>query len=755
MEYAVVIQEKGSDKLIDKLKDIRIEAISAKETIEKIATPNAATKIDSQLENLSKNADNIIASTLKVKRNYFAVSDELFKSFSGYDKNLADRFTKLSTQSSKMTLTMEQIQGLNEKAYKTLTQTSAAKLTANQAEIDALAKNAKSVEQVMTVYEKKKQLLEEQAEIEKARIASEYEEAKKAGGDIVALEKLKADNIALIDKKLKEDLKQNAKSYEASAKSLNDKLYKSLTENVEVAASTVSRKTKKIINDISAQTAKELGITEKDLEKVSQAAIDAQDKNKKAAAEAKKASESAGNATTAAKATGEAAAKTAEATKVIIDVEATREKVKMSIEALNHQRLSLEQNGKAIIAQYDVEIKASENDHERKKELEAKKAAAIKFYGEQIIQVRQDITAQEKKEQDLDLIQWQQYAEKLNGITNSIKDVTGKTADYLGSAFTAVSNVYKAEIAAMDEDLLHLKNKNAEFTQDYKNQQAELAAAKEETTARQSEIERKVAEEFSNYSQSQIDEEVKKRKEKDETTKRLKDNEREKQKVLDESLAKKQEIEAKERDLQAKKAKKQAEQEKIEKLNRKATLLKNIGEATANIAQGVTKALSYGPILGPILAAVVGVAGAVQIGIMTKQLAKFADGGLLSGKRHAQGGMRIEGSNIEVEGGEYVVNRESTNKNLGLVRYINSQRRELSASDMTSFFAKASQGYKPPFSRQFEAGGQMPAIASTVNADNEALVDAIKSIKFAPRVSVTDILRVQDEMTQIDRWSGV
>ncbi len=731
MEYAVVIQEKGSDKLIDKLKDIKIEAISAKETIEKIATPNAATKIDSQLENLSKNADNIIASTLKVKRNYFAVSDELFKSFSGYDKILADRFTKLSTQSSKMTLTMEQIQGLNEKAYKTLTQTSAAKLTANQAEIDALAKNAKSVEQVMTVYEKKKQLLEEQAEIEKARIASEYEEAKKAGGDIVALEKLKADNIALIDKKLKEDLKQNAKSYEASAKSLNDKLYKSLTENVEVAASTVSRKTKKIINDISAQTAKELGITEKDLEKVSQAAIDAQDKNKKAAAEAKKASESAGNATTAAKATGEAAAKTAEATKVIIDVEATREKVKMSIEALNHQRLSLEQNGKAIIAQYDVEIKASGEDYKKKKELEEKKAAAIKFYGEQIIQVRQDITAQEKKEQDLDLIQWQQYAEKLNGITNSIKDVTGKTADYLGSAFTAVSNVYKAEIEAINEQITHYTAKKngaeAEVNESAKKakelEDEKTKAAAEGNTSRVQELQSEV-EAHSKAHQELVNIQNK--------------------------------YTEKEKELQDKKKKKQAEQEKIEKLNRKTTLLKNIGEATASVAQGVTKTLGAYPFPFNIaLAAIVGAAGAVQIGIMTKQLAKFADGGLLSGKRHAQGGMRIEGSNIEVEGGEYVVNRESTNKNLGLVRYINSQRRELSASDMTSFFSKASQGYESPLRRQFEAGGQIPAIASTVNADNEALVDAIKSIKFAPRVAVTDILRVQDEMTQIDRWSGV
>ena len=54
----------------------------------------------------------------------------------------------------------------------------------------------------------------------------------------------------------------------------------------------------------------------------------------------------------------------------------------------------------------------------------------------------------------------------------------------------------------------------------------------------------------------------------------------------------------------------------------------------------------------------------------------------------------------------------------------------------------------------FETGGQMPAVSSPNTVDNEALVDAIKSIKIAPKVAVTDILRVQDEMVQVDSWSG-
>ncbi len=35
------------------------------------------------------------------------------------------------------------------------------------------------------------------------------------------------------------------------------------------------------------------------------------------------------------------------------------------------------------------------------------------------------------------------------------------------------------------------------------------------------------------------------------------------------------------------------------------------------------------------------------------------------------------------------------------------------------------------------------------------LVDAIKAIRIEPKVAVTDILRVQDEMTQVDGWSGI
>lgn len=50
---------------------------------------------------------------------------------------------------------------------------------------------------------------------------------------------------------------------------------------------------------------------------------------------------------------------------------------------------------------------------------------------------------------------------------------------------------------------------------------------------------------------------------------------------------------------------------------------------------------------------------------------ELANGGMIRGISHSQGGMPILGTNIEVEGGEYVINKESTRKNLPLLNKIN------------------------------------------------------------------------------------
>lgn len=710
----IVIEEKGGDKLKDTIKDIKIEAISAEEMIQKIAkdAPNAASKIEKTLKNLYVSTGKLA----DVRHKNELAMKEMFKSFYGQNEELTKRTAQLSSSASKMVITIEQIQGLTEKNYKTLKETSAAKLAASQAEIDGLTKNAKSIEQVIKAYEKKKDAIIEQNNIAKAAIISEYDAAKKSGGDIVALEKLKSEQIALIDAKQKKDLTQNTKEYQASAKALNDKLFSSMTANSEVEVKKVSGTIKKEIKNAAADAAKALGLPADALKDVANAAIKTAGETKKVTAETQKAGEAAAK-------TGETAAKTAEATKKIIDIHATRANIQTNIKELAHYRAKVEETGLAVLANYDVQIAAAENDTEKKKKLEAEKAQAVKFYGSEIIKYSQAMAAEQKKIYELENTELKQYAD-------NVKTATAKVSEYFGTAFSSISNVYKAEIDSIDEDIKQLKNKNAEITQITTGHESYLKNLKAQKAAAEDENNQEIV--------NSLDAKIK-----------------EEEKLYKESLKTKQDYDVELEELNRKKAKKQAEQEKIEKLKRKADLIKSIGEATANVAQGVTKALAFGPFIGPVLAGIVAAAGVVQIGIMTKQLAKFEDGGLLKGKRHSQGGMRIEGTNIEVEGGEYVVNRESTSKNIGLVRYINSQRKELTPTDINAYFSHAAQGYEPPFSRMFESGGEMPKAEMQRENDNKALLEAIKNIKIEPKVAVTDIHRVQDEMINVSGWSGM
>jgi hypothetical protein len=78
-----------------------------------------------------------------------------------------------------------------------------------------------------------------------------------------------------------------------------------------------------------------------------------------------------------------------------------------------------------------------------------------------------------------------------------------------------------------------------------------------------------------------------------------------------------------------------------------------------NTALGVTAALKVG-IAGIPMAPIIGALGAIQTGVIIAQISKLENGGLLQGKSHAQGGIPVGNTGVEVEGGEYVVNKRST-----------------------------------------------------------------------------------------------
>lgn len=699
---------------------------------------------------------------------FMEVEDTLIANFYKHSGNVIDNIGQIATASAEVAARVEALNTLNLKAFGTVEKLNEARMQALVAEIEAEAKKGKAIEQTNVLYKEKEQLLIELGETAKKKVEKEYalliEAAKKTGADITIYDKQKNDSLTALDKKLKEDLKKNNEEHFSAQKAFVDKGLKetseSLTKNIYHGKQKLDKDSEEKIKRLEKETAKQKEILidwNNEQIKNSQAnmkGLDEIEDERRARAEAietihnakmtkinedaaKKAKETSGEAAKetvkqaedAAKKTEEAGKKAENSFKGIINVGEMSRNIEEGIKYLKHYDDALTASMEYDILRFKQLEETYKDDKEMQKTVLEEKAAVLKKYTDEKIRIEEMITTAEKKEQDLRLEQMKQYAEKGQEITNSIKDGLTQTADYLGTAFGAISSVYKAEIAGIDEQLTHAKNKNAEIVQEIDSQAKNIAAI----TAEQ----KNASESGKTDLAANLAEKLKLEKE-----------------AYQSSLETKNQIEAKERELQTKKAKKQAEQEKIEKLNRKATLLKNIGEGIFNVAQGVTKALSYGPILGPILAAVVAAAGAIQVGIMTKQLAKFADGGLLNGKRHSQGGMRIEGTNIEVEGGEYVINRESTSKNLGLVRYINSQRKELTPTDVTGFFTKASQGFELPFQREFASGGLMPAIETPNSIDNDELIKAIKSIKIESKVAVTDIIRAQEDAVQVDRWSG-
>lgn len=207
--------------------------------------------------------------------------------------------------------------------------------------------------------------------------------------------------------------------------------------------------------------------------------------------------------------------------------------------------------------------------------------------------------------------------------------------------------------------------------------------------------------------------------------------------------------EAEEKRLAKEKQKRQEELDKKEKQKKKLELRAQLVEAIANVAMGVTKTLgSYPWPVNAVFAALTAAMGAIQISTIQKQLSKLEDGGLLKGRSHANGGMRIQGTNIEVEGGEYVVNKKSTKKYLPLLQAINEEGRTAS--------------YKKPIAShqmmKYASGGEINYQRIDNNLGtldtNKVIQSSIGEIEMHPVVSVVDINKGQKNLTQVRQMAG-
>lgn len=280
------------------------------------------------------------------------------------------------------------------------------------------------------------------------------------------------------------------------------------------------------------------------------------------------------------------------------------------------------------------------------------------------------------------------------------RGIAGEVAKYATLASDAITAITDTLNAGLQAQLDALNDKLEETTKHYED-----AKAKREE-----------------YTQNVVDLETKLRDASGGTADALKEQ-------LSDAMHLREESAREEQRLQREKEKREAEIAKKEKQMRKNDLLAKIAMGIANTAQGVTQMLSLMFPLNLVMAGIVGVAGAVQTGIMANQLAKMADGGEVHGATHANGGINV-GGGMEWEGGEFLINRGSYAQNKALVNLINDSDTPISFAQMLPF----------------ASFGDLPV--ETVEG-SDPIVEAINGINLKPVVSVVDIADAQDEVTSV------
>lgn len=211
------------------------------------------------------------------------------------------------------------------------------------------------------------------------------------------------------------------------------------------------------------------------------------------------------------------------------------------------------------------------------------------------------------------------------------------------------------------------------------------------------------------------------------------------------SLAAEKKLEKDKEMLEAQKEKEEKEQAKKEKQRALAQAIISGGLAIVN-------ALATNPFIpmGIAAGALATTTTAVQIAMIRKQQI-LADGGLIQGPSHKNGGVKVGNSGVEVEGGEFVTNRRTTDKNLPLLEFINASHRRLTLNDFDDYF---NGKVKKNFSRigsKFANGGKLPQLSS-----NDRLLRSLIAYSERPTVvQVVDIINETENLNKVKVLAGL
>ena len=209
------------------------------------------------------------------------------------------------------------------------------------------------------------------------------------------------------------------------------------------------------------------------------------------------------------------------------------------------------------------------------------------------------------------------------------------------------------------------------------------------------------------------------------------------------------------------------EQEKAEKKKKKlehdqavAKKKMDLAQAAINAAMAVSMAaVNHWPIPAIPMMAMAAAVGAAQIAAVASQrIPTYGSGGVIEGKSHAQGGVKVLGGRAEVEGGEYITNKRTTAVNVDLLDYINSKHRKLNIDDFIDFYSSgnAKKNFLASSPRQkFADGGVIPTLNNEYQFDDR-LISAFEDYSNRPvYVSVVDINNRQAAVKNVQVLAGL
>lgn len=212
---------------------------------------------------------------------------------------------------------------------------------------------------------------------------------------------------------------------------------------------------------------------------------------------------------------------------------------------------------------------------------------------------------------------------------------------------------------------------------------------------------------------------------------------------------------AQEKMIENEKKREEEKKEKLELQQRKKERDRAVISAIISTALATANGLATQPFVpvGIAMGALATTLGAVQIALIKSQ--KYANGGVIQGKPHSQGGVKVLGGRAEVEGGEFITNKQSTSANLDILEFINSKKRRVDLNDLVTFYSTKKPLPKPMAKTKFANGGEIPTLRTDLDL-NDKLVTMFEEFGRRPSVvSVVDIIKAQDKVNKVRTLAGV